>query len=168
HDVAMPNVVAWANRAQKPQLAIPDSPVIPAAEIRRLAPTVENSVVTPPPDAARIEHRRASSSLQSSVVAPPPDVRAENTHATVPGLQPDLIAPPPTVDSSSTRHLGNINIAPSSVIAPAPQLPIAAQRAAPGGNLSGAMSPQVVPPPPSVSGSVSGGVSAGSRGNLIA
>lgn len=167
-DVAMPNVVAWADRQQKPKLAIPDSPLVPAAEIRRLAPTVDNSVVTPPPDAARLEHRRASSNLQSSVVAPPPDVRADNTHAATPGLQPDLIAPPPTVDSSSTRRLGDINIAPSSVIAPAPQLPVAAQRTAPGGNLTGAMSPQVVPPPPSVPGSASGGVSAGSRGNLIA
>ena len=168
HDVAIPNVVAWANRQQKPQLGIPDSPLIPAAEIRRLAPTVDNTVVMPAPDADRLERRRASPNLQSSVVAPPPDVRTGNTHAAVPGLQPDLIAPPPAVDSSSTRRLGEINIGPSSVIAPAPQLPVAAQRAAPGGNLTGAISPQVVPPPPSVSGSASSGASAGSRGNLIA
>ena len=167
-DVAMPNVVAWADRQQKPKLAIPDTPLIPAAEIRRLAPTVANSVVTPPPDAARLERRRASPNLQSSVVAPPPDVRADNTHAAVPGLQPALIAPPPAIDAASVRQLGDINIGPSSVIAPAPQLPVAAQRTAPGSNLTGAMSPQVVPPPPSVSGSASGGASAGARGNVIA
>jgi TonB family protein len=168
HDVVMPNVVEWADRQQKPQLAIPDSPLVPAAEIRRLAPTVDNSVVTPPPDPSRLERRRASPNLQNSVVAPPPDVRADNTHAQVPGLQPDLIAPPPTLDTSSTRRLGDINIGPSGVIAPAPQLPVAAQRTAPGDNLSGAISPQVVPPPPSVSGSASGRASAGSRGNLVA
>jgi TonB family protein len=168
HDVAMPNVVEWANRQQKPQLAIPDSPLVPAAEIRRLAPAVQDSVVTPPPDAARLERRRDSPDLQSSVVAPPPDLRASNTHASIPGLQPDLIAPPPAVDSASTRRIGEINIGPSSVIAPTPQLAVATQRTAPGGNLTGAISPQVVPPPPSVSGSTSGGVSAGSRGNLIA
>jgi TonB family protein len=170
HDVAMPNVVAWANQQQKPQLAIPDSPLVPAAEIRRLAPTVDSPVVTPPPDAARLERRRTSPNLQSSVVAPPPDVRAANAHATAPGLQPDLIAPPPAVDNSSTRRLGDINIGPSSVIAPAPQLPVAAQRTAPGGNVIGTMSPEVVPPPPSVAGSASVGASAaaGSRGNLIA
>ena len=168
HDVAMPNVVAWANQQQKPRLAIPESPLIPAAEIRRLAPTVDNAVVMPAPDADRLERRRATPNLQSSVVAPPPDVRTGNTHAAVPGLQPDLIAPPPAVDSSSTRRLGDINIGPSRVIAPAPQLPVAAQRTAPGGNVTSAISPQVVPPPPSVSGSAAGGASAGSRGNLIA
>ena len=191
-DVAIPNIVSWADRQQKPQLAIPDAPLIPAAEVHRMAPTVDNSVVTPPPDAARIARRRSSPALESSVVAPPPDVRASNAYAAIAGLQPELIAPPPTVDSGSARRLGDINIGPSNVIAPAPQLPVAAQRTAPGGYTSTGVAPQVVPPPPSVSGSASGdyartaiapqvvppppslsgsgsvGASGGSRGNLIA
>lgn len=166
-DVAMPNIVAWSDRQQKPQLAIPDAPLIPAAEIRRMAPTTENSVVTPPPDAARLQPRRSSPTLQNSVVAPPPDVRASNTHASI-GLQPDLIAPPPSVDAASVRRLGDVNIGPSNVIAPAPQLPLAAQRTAPGAAIATGVAPQVVPPPPSVTGSAAGGASAGSRGNLIA
>lgn len=167
-DVAMPNVVAWSD-AQRPQLAIPPSPMIPAAEIQRLTPTVENSVVTPPPDAARLERRRSSPALQSSVVAPPPDLRASNTHTTVEGLQPALIAPPPSVESASVRRLSDINIGPSSVIAPSPQLPVAAQRTAPGGSLTSAGTPQVVPPPPSFSASGSAGASSGgSRGRMIA
>ena len=167
-DIAMPNIVSWSDRQQKPQLAIPDTPLIPAAQIRRLAPTTGNSVVTPPPDAARLQPRRSSPTLQSSVVAPPPDVRASNSHAVVAGLQPDLIAPPPSVETASVRRLGDVNIGASNVIAPAPQLPFADQRTAPGGDTGTAVAPQVVPPPPSISGAASGGASTGSRGNLIA
>lgn len=165
-NVAMPNIVAWRDAAQKPRLAIPDAPLTPASDITRLAPKLDRAVVTPPPDAARLAHRRRSPELQSSVVAPPPDMQASNTHAALPGLQPDLIAPPPTVNTESVRRLGNMNISPSSVIAPAPQLPVEAQRTAPGGRLTAAVAPQVVPPPPSLSGSATG--AAGSPGRLIA
>jgi TonB family protein len=167
HDVAMPNVVAWSDAAQKPRLAIPEAPLVPAAEIRRLAPTVENSVVTPPPDAARMDHRRNSPALQTSVVAPPPDLRASATPAAVQGLQPALIAPPPELADAATRRLGDMTIGPSNVIAPAPQLPVAAQRTAPGGSLAAAGAPQVVPPPPALS-AAAGGSPAGSPGRLLA
>ena len=167
-NIALPNVVAWADTAQKPRLAIPDAPLTPAADITRLAPNLDSSVVTPPPDADRLAHRRNSPDLQNSVVAPPPDLQASNAHAAMPGLQPELIAPPPSVDSAPVRRLGDINIAPSSVIAPAPQLPISAQRTAPGGGLVGPVRPQVVPPPPSLAASGSAGASAGSPGRLIA
>jgi hypothetical protein len=43
-DVAMPNIVAWSD-TQRPQLAIPAAPLIPAAEINRMAPPLQNSVV---------------------------------------------------------------------------------------------------------------------------
>ena len=167
HDVALPNVVAWSD-TQKPLLAIPDTPLVPAAEITRLAPNVDRPVVTPPPDAARLTQRRSSPALQNSVVAPPPDLRASNQHATMQGLQPDLIAPPPAVDAASTRRLGDVNMAQSSVIAPSPQLPVAAQRTAPGGSLANSVAPQVVPPPPSLAASGPTGASAGSPGRLIA
>lgn len=167
-NVALPNIVAWADTTQKPRLAIPDSPLTPAADITRLAPKLDGSVVTPPPDAARLAHRRNSPELQNSVVAPPPDLQASNAHAAMPGLQAELIAPPPSVDTASVRRLGDINIAPSSVIAPAPQLPVTAQRTAPGGGLVGSVRPQVVPPPPSLAASGSSGASAGAPGRLIA
>jgi len=167
-NIALPNVVAWADTAQKPRLAIPDSPLTPAADITRLAPNLDRSVVAPPPDSARLAHRRNSLDLQNNVVAPPPDLQASNAHAAMPGLQPELIAPPPAVDTASVRRLGDINMAPSSVIAPAPQLPVAAQRALPGGGLTGPAAPQVVPPPPSMTASGSAGASVGSPGRLIA
>src|SRR5579862_5659319 len=64
-NVAMPNIVAWSD-TEKPRLAIPPAPLTPAAEITRIAPKLENSVVTPPPDAARLSHRRASPELQNA------------------------------------------------------------------------------------------------------
>lgn len=166
-NMAMPNVVAWRDAAQKPRLAIPDAPLTPASDITRLAPQLDSRVVTPPPDAARLAHRRSSPVLQNSVVGPPPDVRASNAHPGLPGLQPELIAPPPTVDTASVRRLADMNISPSSVIAPAPQLPVNAQRTAPGGRLTRAVAPQVVPPPPSLSASGSARA-AGLSGRLIA
>lgn len=194
-DVPMPNVVAWSD-AQRPQLEIPAAPLTPAADITRMAPKLDGTVVAPPQDATRLTQRRSSLALQSSVVAPPPELRASNSPAAFPGLQPSLIGPPPTVSNSSSRRLGDLNIGHSAVIAPAPQLPLAEQRSAPGGSLraglgnpaviapapqlpmtgqrsvrgrpgSGTGTPQVVPPPPSASGS---GLTsaAGGRGRVIA
>jgi TonB family protein len=168
-DVALPNMVAWSDEEKKPRLAIPDAPLTPAAEITRMAPRLQNSVVTPPPDAARLSDRRQALALQNSVVAPPPELRAANVSSSFQGLQPALIAPPPTVEVASTRPRGDLNIAPSSVIAPAPQLPVAAQRSLAGGRLGpGTGAAQVVPPPPPVSGGASAGASYGSRGRVIA
>ena len=163
-DVALPNIVAWADKpTQKPLLAIPAAPLTPAAEITRLAPQLENPVVAPPPDASHLTRRRDAPNLQTSVVAPPPDVRTARTIA-FQAPEPSVIAPPPSVESSA-RPLGQLEIGHSSVIAPAPQLAVSEQRAVPGGRSSalGSVS-QVVPPPPSVSGSGS----AGSPGRVIA
>lgn len=166
-EIAMPNVVAWSDSEPKPQLYIPAAPVVPASETTRLAPTVDNSVVTPPPDAAHIQRSRTLPELQSSVVAPPPDVR-QSTYSAVEALHPALIAPPPSVETTSVRRVGDIDIVASSVIAPAPHLPVEAQRTVPGSALAGSGADHVVPPPPSLSSSGSVGASAGSRGRLIA
>lgn len=167
-DVAMPNIVAWSD-TQRPQLAIPAAPLIPAAEISRMAPPLQNSVVTPPPDAARLAQRRNSPALESSVVAPPPELRASNSPAAFPALQPALIAPPPSVENTTTRQLGDLNVGRSAVIAPAPQLPVAEQQVAAGVAVgSRGLAPQVVPPPPSASGGALSGTSFGSRGRVVA
>lgn len=168
HDVPMPNVVAWSDSPQRPQIEIPAAPVVPASEVARLAPNMENSVVTPPPDAARIQRSRSLPALQSSVVAPPPVLHDSSTRAAVEALQPALIAPPPSVETASVRQFGQINIAPSSVIAPAPQLPLTAQRTISRGTIAVAGAAQVVPPPPALSAAGPAGTSAGSRGRLIA
>jgi len=164
-NVPLPNIVAWSD-GQQPRLAIPPAPLTPAAEITRIAPNLETPVVTPPPDSSHLAQRRDLPALPNSVVAPPPDVRAAgSTHFE--GLQPALIAPPPTVETASNRPLRDMNIAPSAVIAPAPQLQLEAQRTAPVGRVTGLGAPQVVPPPPSVSSAASSG-SFGERGHVIA
>ena len=126
-DVPLPNIVAWSNH---PQLPIAPAPLVKAAAINRLTPQLENSVV-----------------------APPPDVRAATTTA-FQAPQPSVIEPPPSVDAASPRSLGDLNIAHTTVIAPAPQLSVTEQRAIPGGaSAQSSLAPQVVPPPPAVSGS---------------
>jgi len=144
-DVAQPNIVAWSEKRsdqmQKPRLAIPPVPLTPAADITRIAPQ-----------------------LQNSVVAPPPSLRTSNA-TTFQTPQPAVIAPPPTVQTASTRPPGDINVGPSSAIAPAPQLPLAEQRAIPGSPSASLGALQLVPPPPSLSASSS---SLGARGRVIA
>jgi TonB family protein len=132
-DVALPNTVAWSDR---PRMPIAPAPLVPASEISRLAPTMERSVI-----------------------APPPDMR-DNSQKAMTALRPDVIAPPPSLDAVSNRRVGELNVGRSAVIAPAPQLSLDEQRtmrirstATSGG------SPQVIAPPPSVS--LSGGSRAG-------
>src|SRR5215469_3113602 len=167
-EVALPNIVAWADE-KKPRLAIPDAPLTPAAEISRLGPKLDDPVVAPAPVAARLSQRRNAPWLQNTVVAPPPELEAANAGSSFQRLQPALIAPPPSVESAPPRRLGEINIGPSPVIAPAPQLPVAEQRSLAGGRAGRETMPaEVVPPPPSVSSSGSSGASFGSRGRMIA
>lgn len=170
-DVRMPNIVAWSDsdKVQKPRLAIPPAPLTAAAEITRLSPRMDSSVVAPPPDAARLAHRSARPELQASIVAPPPDLARSRDAGSLQAPQPAVVAPPPVIDSSTTRQLGDINIGHTDVVAPAPQLPVAEQRAAFKGRAGAAVAPQVVPPPPSVAGAASGSTAEfGSSGRMVA
>ncbi len=157
--VAMPNIVAWSDRA-KPKLDIPSAPLTPAAQISRVAPQLAPRVAAPPQD---ITAQRRSMTLQSQVVAPPTDVHSSRTVPKFDAPEPSLIAPPPAV-AASTRTLGDVNIGHANVINPAPQLSVDEQRAIPGGRSSrlGALESQVVAPPPSLNGSATGAVSSGS------
>ena len=148
-DVALPNLLAWSDTTQKPRLAIPPVPLTPAADITRIAPRMERSVVMPPPNADQLAHVHRRSS---------------------PGMQTSVIAPPPSVDAASARPLGNLNIGRSAVIAPAPQLLLAEQRADSRSRSASAAGyvPNVVAPPPSLSASASSRESLGARGRVIA
>jgi TonB family protein len=143
-DLALPNIIAWSD-PKKPQLAIQPAPLTLAADISRVQLQL-NSVVAPPPDASRLAQRRDRMDLQAQVVAPPPAVQSEAQNA-------------------SNRH-GDITIAPSAVIAPAPALAVADQRSSFQGRSSAVnvqtVNAQVVPPPPSASGSM------GSQGRVVA
>lgn len=165
-DVALPNIVAWSDTVEKPQLAIPPVPVTPAAEITRIAPQLENAVVAPTPDTAQLTSQRNSRALQNSLIAPPPELAASSTSA-FQGPQPAVIAPPPRVEAAA-RPLGELNIGPSSVIAPAPQLAVAQQRAVSGAGSRSIGAPQLVAPPPSLAASGAAAESFGARGRVIA
>jgi TonB family protein len=169
HDVALPNIVAWSDKLEKPRLAIPAVPLTPAAERNRLAPRIDSPVVAPPPDAEHLAHR-LEPNLQAAVVAPPPDLRTSRQAAAFDAPQPAVVAPPPAVANTTTRRLGELNVGHSNVIAPAPQLQVAEQRTIGGGQSSATarVAPLVVPPPPSISASGPSGQSFGSQGRIIA
>jgi TonB family protein len=127
-DVALPNIVAWSGTPQRP---IGPAPAVPASQITRLAPQMERSVIAPPPD--------VTASSRETLTAP----------------QTAVIAPPPSVEAGSTRRLGDLNIAHSAVIAPAPQLSLDQQQALSGRRAAALQAsqgrpPQVIAPPPSL------------------
>jgi len=135
-DVALPNVISLLEKMPgHPRLPIGPAPAVPASEITRLAPTMERSVIAPPPDM----QANVQSSSQKTPQAP----------------QPAVIAPPPAMEARSTRRLGELNIGRSAVIAPAPQLSVDEQRTLQDGRSAAlrGRAPQVVAPPPSLGAS---------------
>lgn len=168
-DVALPNIIAWSDKAEKPQLEIPAAPLTLAADLSRIAPRVERSVIAAPPDATHLADRRQQRTLQSTVVAPPAELKDVRQS---PALQApvDVTPPPPSVQAATNRPIGDLNIGRSAVIAPAPQLAVGEQRtvAARRGPAVGGVASAVVAPPPSLSGAGSSGASFGARGRVIA
>ena len=159
-DIALPNLVSWS---EKLRLPIAPAPRMPQSSLARSVQRLDNFVVAPPPVAARVSHSRDIPTMDTSIVAPPPDVRSLSRKENPTGPPPAIIEPPPGVVGASVRQLGEINIGPRPVIAPAPQLPLAEQRTT-SGRATGAaallsVTPQVVPPPPSLpaAGSSPGG-----------
>jgi TonB family protein len=138
-DVALPNVVAWAEKQQVP---IAPAPVVLASQTSRVAPPVEQSIIAPPPDLANhAEAVETPSEPRLAVIAPPPEMQAE-----------------------SGRRFGDLDVARSQVIAPAPQLSLDAQHA---GRTAAELNHRpvaVIAPPPAVVASAA----SQSGGNMIA
>lgn len=134
-DVPMPNIVATGA-------------VIPAV----------------PLDATRSSSRRMIAP-DSQVVAPAPDVAFAPDRVVRAAMKSDVIAPPPELTQSNKGHVGLINIGPSEVVAPAPQLTLEEQHSssARGGGRAVGGNVQPVGPPPSVAAG-----EAHSGGRLIA
>jgi TonB family protein len=136
-DVALPNLVSTLERLPgHAPMPVGPVPVVRAAEISRLAPRMDRSI------------------MDRSIIAPP-DVSASlrNTMKSAPQemAQTPVIAPPPALDSTSTRRLGDLSVAPSAVIAPAPQLELSTQRAVGGrGPATLGKASAVIAPPPSL------------------
>jgi TonB family protein len=133
HDVALPNIVAT-------------STVVPAV----------------PLDATREPLTRAVAP-ETQVVAPAPEVQFAQDRVVRTAMKSDVIAPPPEVTPLTKGHVGLMNIGPSEVVGPAPQLTLDEQHtlAARGKGRLASGSMQPVGPPPSVASA--GGASGGGR-----
>ncbi len=159
HDVALPNIVAMGAVVS----AVPlDATRAPLSRI--VAP--EMQVVAPTPDVEFAPDRVVPSAMKSDVVAPPPEVTAHPTRALA-GPETAVVEPPPELTQSTKGHVGLVNISPSEVVAPAPQLTLEEQHslAVRGSGRLGGGNVQPVGPPPSVA--AASGASAGG-GRLIA
>ena len=125
HDVPLPNIVAWSQR----QVEVP------------LAATARSAADLKMP------------ALPVPVVAPPPQVNPASLVHSLRAPQPAIIEPPPSLEAASIRKLGDINVGHTEVVAPAPQLPVTAQRELASMAQSSLDSAgTVVPPPPSIQG----------------
>ncbi len=162
HDVPLPNIVATGAVA----------PVVPLNAISSLSSrnkAPDQQVVAPAPEVDFARDRVTRAALKSDIVPPPPEIK----HGRAPGAdvpEAAVIAPPPELTTPAKERAGQINIGPSTAVAPAPQLAMAEQhalyaRGQGGGKDSLLESAQAVAPAPSVSGSAGGG---GGQGRLIA
>jgi TonB family protein len=157
HDVPLPNIVAWSQNKAQP--AVPLASTSVAANLR--VPALSVTAVAPAPETMPA-NRQQSPVLSQTVVAPAPELNSDSMR-TVRAPQAAVVEPPPSVDAASQRRLGDINIGHSQIVAPAPELPVAAQYAGAGRAqtaLGGGAGSAAVPPPPSIpgnAGSNSGG-----------
>ena len=154
-DVALPNIVATG-------AIVPAVPLdaTRAPSTRMVAP--EAQVVAPAPEVEFARDRVVRAAMKSDVIAPPPEVTQHHTRG-VAGPETAVVEPPPELTRSTKGHVGPMNIGPSEVVAPAPQLTLAEQHSLaargsgrlPGGGV------QPVGPPPSMA--AAGNASAGGR-----
>ncbi len=156
-DVPLPNIVATGSVV----------PAVPLDATRALLSSSrivvpEAQVVAPAPDVQFARDRVVQAAMKSDVIAPPPEVTSHQRRGLA-GPETAVVAPPPELAQSTKGHVGLMNIGPSTVVAPAPQLALAEQHSLaargsgrlPGGGV------QPVGPPPSMT--AAGSSSAGGR-----
>jgi TonB family protein len=135
HDVPMPNMVAaWSSTVPVPSAV----PAPPMADLKM-------------------------SPLPASVVSPPPALDKIHSKQNMEVAVGDVVAPAPTLADSLVRKFGDLNLAHSEVVAPAPKLMVAEQRVPSFGRSALANSNVVAPPP-----SVQAGANSRSGGSMIA
>lgn len=161
HDVPLPNIVAWSQAKANPEIPLAST----AGEARLRAPALPNTVVAPSPETMPGDRQRTPS-ISQEVVAPAPEVTIQASARNLQAPQSAIVAPTARVDTASTRRLGDINIGHSTVVAPAPELPVAEQYAVAGRTQAAGRNggPAVVPPAPSLTGAAG----SGQNGRLIA
>ena len=161
HDVPMPNIVATGAVA-------PIVPLNAAASLTNRTPSLDQQVVAPTPDVSLDRNRITQAALRSDVVPPAPDVRHDRTPG-MNGPEAAVVEPPPDLAMPAKGRAGPINVAPSQVVAPAPELTLSEQHTLYGrgkgratDTVAGGAAP-VAPAP-----SVAAGGTGGQQGRLIA
>ena len=154
-DVALPNIVAMGAIVPAVPLDATRAPLT-----RIVAP--EAQVVAPAPDVEFAPDRVVQAAMKPDVIAPPPEVTPHQTRGLA-GPETAVVEPPPELTQSRNGQVGPMNIGPSEVVAPAPQLTLAEQHSltARGSGRLGGGSVQPVGPPPTVA--ATSGASAGGR-----
>src|SRR6266849_6922011 len=99
HDVPLPNIVATGA-------------IVPAVPLDATRASLSSSRIVAP---------------ETQVVAPAPDVQFARDRVVQAAMKSDVIAPPPELTQSTKGQVGLMNIGPSTVVAPAPQLTLAEQ-----------------------------------------
>jgi TonB family protein len=123
-DVPLPNIVAWSQPA----------PEVPLA-------------------ATASAHRDLQTPMLAAPVAPPPELQPSVSRHDPTFAQAAVVEPPPQLETAAIRRPGDISIGHTQVVAPAPQLPVAEQRAVATRQATlGDAGAAVVPPPPSLQG----------------
>jgi TonB family protein len=154
-DVALPNIVATG-------AIVPAVPLDATRSSMSRMVVPETQVVAPAPEVQFARDRVVQAAMKSDVIAPPPEVTNHHTQGLA-GPETAVVEPPPELTQPSKSHVGPMNIGPSQVVAPAPQLTLAEQHSLPprgSGRLPGG-GMQPVGPPPSVT--AAGGARAGGR-----
>src|ERR1700688_1954358 len=157
-DVPLPNIIAAGT-------IVPAVPLEAThANLSRVV-VPETQVIAPSPDVQFAQSRVVPAAIRSDIIAPPPEITQRHTRGLA-APETAVVEPPPDLMQSTRGKAGRMNIGPSTVVAPAPQITLAEQHAMASrgtGRLSGG-SIQPVGPAPSVSASGN----ANSSGRLIA
>jgi TonB family protein len=162
-EVALPNIVAWTETPQ-PQLPLAATAGVTAD--RKLPQLLAVAVVAPPPELSKVTANERPR-LEQTAVAPSPQIQTARSGRMLGGPQALVVEPPPLVRAALTRRLGDITIGQSQVIAPAPLLPLEAQRTVSRGGAVGALGAAApVPPAPALQGGPSLSRGVGVAGGL--
>lgn len=148
-DVPLPNIVAMAT----PAPAIPIEAT--RAPLKTMA-TPDVQAVAPAPELETAQNRVVRSAL-TAPIAPPPEIAPMRSRG-FSGPDASVVEPPPDVARVAVGRASSLNMGPTQVVAPAPQLTVSEQHTVSGRGLGGLPSGGVQPvaPPPSIGGGGSG------------
>lgn len=143
-------------------------PVMPLASTglsRLIVPAGPTTIVAPPPEVSQASSRRLGLP-QASSVAPAPELGVVSSGRVMTVPAATVVGPAPVMQAAM-RKLGDLDIGPSAVVAPAPRLPVGEQSmiSGMGRTNSGSLIALAVPPPPSAP--QSGTLASGRAGSLL-